>query len=182
MSRSVGDMFLVLAQMLDFYCGVIGELRKLAMERFDQRNGVADAIEKIRIAESDVFARRRLPGGGCLRAPFRGRLCGTRRCRRGRSGNGGRDVCSRERIRCNRRCGWFRQVVARGVTIECRQVPGDREPENFGAQVRSAARVAICSQNDRPDSSPGPQPKRTAPLQIPRRELFARLVCGDSQR
>src|SRR5580704_18284926 len=46
-------------EMLDFYGGVIGDLRKFAMQGLDDGNGVANGVEKIRIAKGDVFRARR---------------------------------------------------------------------------------------------------------------------------
>ena len=57
-----GDVLFVFAEMLDFDGRVVGNLRKLAMKRFDQRNRVADAVEKIGITKGDVLrARKDLP-------------------------------------------------------------------------------------------------------------------------
>ena len=50
-----GDLVFVFAEMLNFDCGVVGDLREFPVERFDQRDGVADAVEEIWIAEGDVF-------------------------------------------------------------------------------------------------------------------------------
>ena len=56
-------MFFMFSQVLDFYGDVVGHVREFAMKFFDQRNGVADAIEKIWIAERNV-----LRAGGHLAA------------------------------------------------------------------------------------------------------------------
>src|ERR1017187_7797360 len=45
----------MLEQMLDLNRHIIGELRKLAAQSFNQRNCVAHAIEKIRVSERDML-------------------------------------------------------------------------------------------------------------------------------
>src|SRR5487761_1780974 len=45
----------MLEQMLDFDGRIIGESRKFLMQGFDKRNGMSDAVKKIRIAERDVL-------------------------------------------------------------------------------------------------------------------------------
>src|SRR4029077_1232180 len=51
----LGQVFLVLSQVLNFYCHVIGHLGEFAVELFDERNGVAYAIKKVRVAKRDML-------------------------------------------------------------------------------------------------------------------------------
>src|ERR1700738_4156764 len=51
-------MLFVLSQVLDFYGDVIAHVRKFALKFFDERNGVAYAIEKIRVAERNMLRTR----------------------------------------------------------------------------------------------------------------------------
>src|SRR5215831_16672919 len=45
----------MLPKMLDLDCHVIGDTGKLPVKLFDQRHGMADAIEEIRIAKGNVL-------------------------------------------------------------------------------------------------------------------------------
>ena len=49
------QVLFVLDEVLDFDDGVVGEAGKFAMQRCDEGKGVADAVEKIGIAERDVL-------------------------------------------------------------------------------------------------------------------------------
>src|SRR5713101_110543 len=49
------EMFSMFAEVLDFDSDVISNVRVLVMKAFYNRQGVADAVEKIGIAEGDVF-------------------------------------------------------------------------------------------------------------------------------
>src|ERR1700682_2795721 len=51
-------MLFVLSQMLYFYGDVIGHVREFAVKFFDERNGVAYAIKKVRVAERDMLRTR----------------------------------------------------------------------------------------------------------------------------
>ncbi len=45
--------------MFDFNGYIVGEFGKFAVQRFDQRDGMANSIEKIRIAKCNVLSARR---------------------------------------------------------------------------------------------------------------------------
>src|SRR5580704_9248961 len=44
--------------MFDFYGGIVGDLRKFAMQGFDDGNGVTHGVEKIGVAKGDVLRAR----------------------------------------------------------------------------------------------------------------------------
>ena len=97
-------MLLILAQMLDLDGDVVGDVGKFRMKCFDKFHRMAYSVEKVRIAE-----RNMLRAGGHLLANvcnhhFAAAQCGTHRCTPVRSGNAGRDVCSR---------GWLRSIRRR---------------------------------------------------------------------
>src|SRR5258708_2607137 len=49
------EMLLIFAQVLDFDGYVVSEVRKFTMEFSNEFHGMADSVEKVRIAEGDVL-------------------------------------------------------------------------------------------------------------------------------